>query len=80
MEPEFYDILTENGKDPIFAVKKVKVEFLVDPLWIIVWRENGEQVPKTGGFMNQASAQAYAIDNKTQLIDKEFEKNFLVNE
>lgn len=71
-----------NGKlsDETFGLMTYDHPAIMAPLWIIVWLDTKEQVPLTGGFFNQSSAENYVKEHHQELIDKQLEKILLINE
>jgi hypothetical protein len=49
----------------------------MEPLYLIVWLDSGEQVLGTGGFFDPIQAENYVKENHQSLIDKQFERDFL---
>lgn len=73
--------ITRIGKpgkfNQTFGIIAHEVQFLMEPLYIIVWLDSGEQVLGTGGFFDPIQAENYVEENHQSLIDKQFERDFL---
>lgn len=79
MEPDIWSITLPDGTtfDPVFGLTKHEHPALIDPLWCIVWRDTGEQVRKTGGFLNSVEASLFANKNREEWIRKKMEETLL---
>lgn len=60
--------------DETFGLIKHHTEFLMEPLYLVVWKDTGEHVIGTGGFLDPISAENYVQENRNKLIDKQFER------
>lgn len=66
--------------DPEFGLVAIYTEFLIDPLYIVVFKESLEQVPMSGGFARPIQAENWLKENREDIINKDFEQKFLFNE
>ncbi len=65
--------------DTTFGLIRVEYPQLMEPLFAIVWLDNNERVPGIGAFIDPVVAEEFIKKNRQLLIDKEFEKVFLIN-
>jgi hypothetical protein len=63
--------------DEVFGLTAHKHPALMDPLWCIVWLDTGEQVPMTGGFMNDIQAEDYVKQHRDKMINRQIENELL---
>jgi hypothetical protein len=77
LEPTIVEIGKPGKFDPTFGLMKAYHPALMEPLYVIVWKDSGEQVLGTGGFVDPISAENYVKENRNKMVDKEFEQKFL---
>jgi len=65
--------------DPVFGIIAYRHYQLMEPLYVIVWKNTGEQVIGTGGFENPISAENYVSSNRIALLNEEIENILLIN-
>jgi hypothetical protein len=63
--------------DQIFGLRKTEHHLLCDPLWEIVFLDDGERVKNIGAFFDPISAENYVYSHREELINDKFEEEFL---
>lgn len=65
--------------DPTFGLIKYHHPLLSEPLYMIVCLGSADPIVGVGSFFDPISAENYVEKHRKALIDKEFEKSFLIN-